>query len=100
MGWPEMAEKHKNPTTQVGGRRSHCGPDPGASDSGWPENLTGVVVLLLLGQRVYSDGGQNRLPRLKPDRPKNGSKRPSSRFLGFLDFLLGFGVGSSLGTQN
>ena len=46
-----------------------------------------LVVLLLPGQCVYSDGGRNRLPRLKPDRPKNGSKRPSSRFSGFWDFL-------------
>ena len=59
-----------------------------------------LVVLLLPGQRVSSDGGRNRLPRLKPDRSKNGSKRSSSGFSGFLDFLSGFGVGSSLGTQN
>ena len=49
---------------------------------------------------LYSSGGWNRLPRLKPDRPKNGSKRPNSGFSGFWDFLSGFGVGSSLGTQN
>ena len=42
-----------------------------------------LVVLLLHVRRVYSSGGRNRLPRLKPDRPKNGSKRPSSRFSGF-----------------
>ena len=42
-----------------------------------------LVVPLLLGWHVYSDGGRNRLPRLKPDRPKNGSKRPSSGFSGF-----------------
>ena len=59
-----------------------------------------LVVALLPGWCVYSCGVWNRLPRLKPDRPKNGSKRPSSGFLGFGDFLLGFGVGSSLGTQN
>ena len=59
-----------------------------------------LVVTLLRGQRVYSSGGQNRLPLLKPDRPKNWSKRPSSGFSGFWDFLSGFGVGSSLGTQN
>ena len=58
------------------------------------------VVALLPFQGMYSSGGWNRLPRLKPDRPKNGSKGPSSGFSGFLDFLLGFGVGSSLGTQN
>ena len=59
-----------------------------------------LVVVLLPGQLVYSGGGQNQLPRLKPDRPENGSKRPSSGFSGFLDFLSVFGVGSSLGTQN
>ena len=31
MGLPEMAEKHKNPATQVGGRRRLRRPDPGAS---------------------------------------------------------------------
>ena len=31
-----------------------------------------LVVAILPGQHVYSSGGQNRLPRLKPDRPKNG----------------------------
>ena len=39
-----------------------------------------LVVLLLPGQRVYSGGGRNRLPRLKHDWPKNGSKRPNSGF--------------------
>ena len=39
-----------------------------------------LVVLLLPGRRMYSGSGQNRLPRLKPDRPKNGSKRPNSGF--------------------
>ena len=57
------------------------------------------VVALLPVQCVYTNGGRNRLPRLKPDRPKNWSKRPSSGFSGFWDFLSGFGVGSSLGTQ-
>ena len=42
-----------------------------------------LVVLLLLGRRVYSGGGRNRLPRLKPDWPENGSKRPNSGFSGF-----------------
>ena len=60
----------------------------------------GLVVALLPGQRMYRSGGWNRLLRLKPDRLENGSKRPSSVFLGFWDFLSGFGVGSSLGTQN
>ena len=58
------------------------------------------VVALLPVQPVYSSGGRNRLPRLKPDRPKNASKLPSSGFSGFWDFLSGFGVGSSLGIQN
>ena len=58
------------------------------------------LVAVLPVRRVYSVGGRNRLPRLKPDRPKNGSKRPSLGFFGFWDFLSGFGVGSSLGTQN
>ena len=44
MGWPEMAEKHKNPATQVCGCRRFRWPDPGASDGGWQENFTGVVV--------------------------------------------------------
>ena len=52
------------------------------------------VVALLPVQSVYSSGGRNQLPRLKPDRPKNGLKRPNSGFLGFEDFLLGFWVGS------
>ena len=59
-----------------------------------------LVVALLPGRRVYSSGCRNRLLRLKTDRPKNGSKRPSSGFSDFWDFLSGVGVGSSLGTQN
>ena len=39
MGRPEMAEKHKNPTTQVCGRRRLRLPDPGAFGGGWPGNL-------------------------------------------------------------
>ena len=58
-----------------------------------------LVVALLPGPPVYSGGGRNWLPRLKPNQLENGSKRPSSRFSGFWDFLSGFGVGSSLGTQ-
>ena len=42
-----------------------------------------MVVLILHGWRVYSDGGWNRLPQLKLDWPKNGSKRPSSGFSSF-----------------
>ena len=44
MGWPEMAEKHKNPATQVYGRRRLRWPDPDASGGGWPGNFTGMVV--------------------------------------------------------
>ena len=44
MGWPEMAEKHKNPVTLVGYRHRFRRPDPGASGGGWPGNFTGVVV--------------------------------------------------------
>ena len=90
MGQPEMAEKHKNPATQVCGLRWL---DPGASGDGWPENFyrhLRLDVLLLHGRRVNNSGGGNRLSLLKPDRSKNGSKRPSSGFLGFLDFLSGF----------
>ena len=49
-----------------------------------------LVVALLPGRSMYSSGGRNRLPRLKPDRPENGSKRPNSGFSGFQDFSLGF----------
>ena len=31
-----------------------------------------LVVVLLPGRRIYSSGGRNRLPRLKPERPENG----------------------------
>ena len=37
-----------------------------------------LVVALLPGLRVHQEGGRKRLPRLKPDWPENGSKRPSS----------------------
>ena len=42
------------------------------------------MVALLPGWRVHQEGGQKRLPRLKPDWPENGSERPSSspRILG------------------
>ena len=49
-----------------------------------------LVVAFLPIQRVYSSGGRNQLPRLKPNRPENGSKRPSSGFSGFWDFSLWF----------
>ena len=43
-----------------------------------PARSVGRLVVALLPSRcVYSSGGRNRLPRLKSDRPKNGSKRPS-----------------------
>ena len=48
------------------------------------------VVALLPVRHVYNSGGRNQLPRLNPDRPKNGSKRPSSGFFRFLGFSLGF----------
>ena len=32
----------------------------------------------LPSRRVCKGGGRNRLPRLKPDWPENGSKQPSS----------------------
>ena len=37
-----------------------------------------LVVPLLPGWRLLQEGGRKRLPRLKPDWPENGSKRPSS----------------------
>ena len=48
-----------------------------------------LVVTLLPGWLMCQEGGRKRLPRLKPDWPENGSKRPSSGswslgiFLGF-----------------
>ena len=50
------------------------------------------MVALLPVRRVYNSGGQNGLPRLKPDRPENGSKRPSSGFSGFWGFLSVLGL--------
>ena len=56
-----------------------------------------LVVALLPGPRVYSGGGRNRLPRLKPEWPENKSKRPSSRSTGFRGIFLGFlGLGTPL----
>ena len=43
-GLPKIAEKHKNPKTQVSGRRHLRRPDPDASGGGWQENFTGVVI--------------------------------------------------------
>ena len=98
MGWPEMAGKHKNPVTQGGGGRRARSP---ARFGGVRRRLAvkfygqdRPVVALLPVHRMYSSGGRNLLPRLKPDRPKNGLKRPNSGFSGFRDFLWGFGVGS------
>ena len=47
-----------------------------------------LVVVILPSWHVYSGGGRNRLPRLKPEWPENGSKRLSSRVLG--KFFFGF----------
>ena len=82
MGQLEMAGKHKNPATQVGSRHRLRQPDPGASGGSSQGNFTGV----------YGGGGQNRLPRLKPGRPKNGSKRPSLVLTCFGSFSRVFGV--------
>ena len=45
-----------------------------------------LVVALLLGWSVRQGGGWKRLPRPKPDWPKNGSKPPSSESSGFGEF--------------
>ena len=49
------------------------------------------LVALLLVRRMYSSGGRNRLPQLKPDRPKNGLKRSIRGFwvLGIFSLVLG-----------
>ena len=94
MGRPEMAEKHIK-----SGDPSLQPPPPSPARSGRVrrQRLDGkfyrqlrLDVLLLHGRRVNSSGGRNRLPRLKPDRSKNGSKRPSSGFSGVFGFSLGF----------
>ena len=55
--------------------------------------LQGYLTLLFLpGQRVWKDGGWNRLPRLKPDWLENGLKRPSSGSTGLGEFFSGFGA--------
>ena len=56
-----------------------------------------LVVVLLPGWRVYSGGGRNRLPWLKPKWPENGSKRPKSRSTGFGGICFRFlGLGTPL----
>ena len=58
--------------------------------AGWKFYRRGrLVVLLLPGWRVYSGGGRNRLPRLKPDDLKIGQKNPV-RVFWFLGFSLEF----------
>ena len=75
----------------------------------WPKNekiwrpkvAAATVFVGPIRARPAADGGELLRPRSSGggslDRPKNVSKRPSSGFSGFLS---GFGVGSSLGTQN
>ena len=46
-----------------------------------------LFVILLPGRHVCKGGGWNRLPRPKPDWPKNGSKRPSSGSTCFGEFF-------------
>ena len=95
MGRPEIAKK-----TQKSGDPSWMSPPPLSARS-WRvrRRLAGkfyqrgrLVVLLLPGWRMYSGGGRNWLPRLKPDRPKNGSKRPSSVLTGLGSFSRVFGA--------
>ena len=107
MGWPELAGNgqkiKKLPVTHGGRRRRFAGPIPALPARSRRVRRRLAVkfygkdrpVLALLPIRcVYSSGGRNRLPRLKPDLPKNGLKRPNTGFSGFGDFLSGFGVGS------
>ena len=49
-----------------------------------------LTLLLLPGRRVCKVGGRSRLPRLKLERPENGSKRPSSVFKILGSFFIGF----------
>ena len=56
----------------------------------WPKRSPHLAFLP--GRRVCKDGGRNRLPRLKPDWPKNGSKRPNSGSTGLGEFFSGFGI--------
>ena len=46
-----------------------------------------LVVALLPGWRLYQEGGQTHLPRVKSDWPENGSKRPSSGSTGLGEFF-------------
>ena len=54
--------------------------------------LDRLTLLLLPVQRVCKVGGRSRLPRLKLERPENGSKRPNSVFTILGSFFLGFGA--------
>ena len=49
-----------------------------------------LTLLLLPGRCVCKVGGRSRLPRLKLERPENGSKRPSLVFTILGSFFLGF----------
>ena len=56
-----------------------------------------LVVALPPVRHVYSGGGRNRLPWLKPEWPENGSKQPSSRSMSFGGIFLRFlGLGTPL----
>ena len=66
-----------------------------------------LTLIFLPGGCECKDGIRNRLPRLKPDWPENGSKRPSSGSTGLGESFLGFGaemsilgLGTLFGTQN
>ena len=74
MGWPGMAGKRRNSTTQGGLRRRRVRRRFALKFHGQGR----LVVALLPGWRVHQEGGRRLLPRLKPDWPENGSKRPSS----------------------
>ena len=49
-----------------------------------------LTLILLPSWHVCKVGGRSRLPRLKLERPENGSKRPSSVFTILGSFFLGF----------
>ena len=77
LEWPEMA-KSDDPRWQP--------PPRSSAQSGSVRRWFAVkfhdqgrlVVALLPGWHVHQEGGQKCLPRLKPDWPEKGSKRPSS----------------------